>query len=138
MLDWQEFIKEHFANVPFFRFMDVQVVATGHGRAELKLATRPEFANSYGITHGGITTALVDMAGGVALRTLKVRVVTVETAVNFFKPINLEEEIRAEARLVNQGKKLLNAEVDVLNQEGVLVAKGKITSFILGEDTGEY
>jgi acyl-coenzyme A thioesterase PaaI-like protein len=31
---------------------------------------RPEYANTYGIGHGGVVAALVDMATGVALRTI--------------------------------------------------------------------
>lgn len=138
MENWPEFIKQHFASVPFFRFLDVTVVRTAHGEASLRLPLRPEYANSYGITHGGLVAALVDMAAGVALRTLKVRVVTVETAVAFFLPVTAEGELVAEARLLHEGRKLVHAEVDVVNRENVLVAKGRGVFFVTGEDTGRY
>ncbi len=138
MDNWPEFIKQHFMTVPFIRFLDVEVVATAHGRARLTVPMRPEFANSYGMTHGGVVAALVDMAAGISLRTLKVRVVTVETAVNYFLPVMTGDHLTAEARLVHEGRKLLHAEVDIVNGENTLVAKGRAVFYITGEDTGEY
>ncbi len=138
MEDWPEFIKNHFATVPFLRFLDVTVEDTARGLARLAIPLRPEYANSYGMTHGGIYAALVDMAAGVCLRTLKVRVVTVETTVNIFLPVATAGRLTAVARLVHEGRKLLHAEVDVATDEGVLVAKGKAVFYVIGEDTGEY
>ena len=138
MENWPEFIKNHFATVPFFRFLDVTVADTAPGRARLTLPLKSEYANTYGITHGGVVAALVDMAAGVALRTLKVRIVTVDTAVNYFLPVPLADELTADARLVHEGHKLLHAEVDVIKKDGVLVAKGRGVFYITGDDTGAY
>lgn len=138
MENWPEFIKQHFAAVPFLRFFDTEVIATARGRARLSLPLRPEHANSYGNAHGGVVAALVDMAAGVALRTLKVRVVTVETAANYFLPAAIGGRLTADARVVHEGRKLLHAEIDVVNEENALVAKGRAIFFITGEDTGEY
>lgn len=138
MENWPEFIKNHFASVPFFRFLDVTVVETAPGRARLTVPLKAEYANTYGITHGGIVAALVDMAAGVALRTLKVRIVTVETTVNFFLPVLTDDRLTADARLVHEGRKLLHAEVDIVKTDGTLVAKGRGLFYITGEDTGEY
>lgn len=138
MENWPEFIKNHFATVPFLRFLDVTVVNTARGLARLAIPLRAEYANSYGKTHGGVYAALVDMAAGVCLRTLKVRVVTVEMTVNIFLPVATAGRLTADARLVHEGRKLLHAEVDVTNDEGALVAKGRAVFYITGEDTGEY
>ncbi|MDT8903019.1 PaaI family thioesterase [Anaeroselena agilis] len=138
MDNWPEFIKQHFMTVPFVRFLDAAVVETGRGRSLITVPLRAEFANSYGMTHGGVVAALVDIAAGIALRTLKVRVVTVETTVNYFLPVATDDTLRAEARLVHEGHKLLHAEVDVANGENTLVAKGRAVFYITGEDTGEY
>lgn len=138
MDNWPEFIKQHFMTVPFIRFLDAVVVETARGRSLLTVPMRAEFANSYGMTHGGVVAALVDMAAGIALRTLKVRVVTVETAVNYFLPVTTDDRLTAEARLVHEGRKLLHAEVDVVNGENTLVAKGRAVFYITGEDTGKY
>ena len=138
MENWPEFIRQHFATVPFFRFLGVSVTHTAHGEARLRLPLKGEYANTYGITHGGLIAALADMAAGVALRTLKVRVVTVETGVDYFLPVAPEGALYAEARLVHEGSKLLHAEVNIANGEDVLVAKGRGVFFVTGEDTGRY
>jgi acyl-CoA thioesterase len=138
MENWPEYIKNHFATVPFLRFLDVTVVETARGRARLAKPLRPEFANSYGNTHGGVYAALVDMASGVCVRTLKVRVVTVETSVNIFLPTVIGGRLTADAHVAYEGRKILHAEVDVTDDAGELVAKGRAVLYILGEDTGEY
>ncbi len=138
MDNWPEFIRQHFMTVPFIRFLDAAVVETSRGRSLITVPMRAEFANSYGMTHGGVVAALVDMAAGIALRTLKVRVVTVETAVNYFLPVATADTLTAEARLVHEGRRLLHAEVDVVNGDNTLVAKGRAVFYVTGEDTGEY
>lgn len=138
MENWPEFIRNHFATVPFLRFLDVTVAETARGRARLTMPLRKEYANSYGKTHGGVYAALVDMASGVCVRTLKVRVVTVETAVNIFLPTAAGGTLTADARVVYEGRKILHAEVDVADDTGEMVAKGRAVLYILGEDTGEY
>lgn len=138
MENWPEFIKEHFATVPFFQYMEVTVAETARGQAKLKLPMKPQYANTYGITHGGIVAALVDMAAGVALRTLKYRILTVEVSTSYFEPVTLDDELIADARLVKEGRKLLHVDVDVYNQAGALVARGKSIYFVRGEDSAAY
>lgn len=138
MENWPEFIKEHFATVPFFRFLEVTVGHTASGEARLSLPLKPEYANTYGITHGGVVAALVDMSAGVAVRTLKVRVVTVENTVDYFLPVKATGNLMAEARLLHEGRKLIHAEVNILNDESALVARGRCIFYVTGEDTGHY
>lgn len=136
--DWPAFIKDHFATVPFLRHMDVTVEETAEGSAVLSLPLRPEYANSYGISHGGIAALLVDMAAGVALRTLKLTVVTVETTTVYLAPLPLEGRARAEARTLHRGRRILHAEVSVFAPDGRLAAIGRAIYTVTGEDTGVY
>ena len=138
MESWPEFIQRHFSTLPFFQFMEATVAHTARGQATITLPMKPEYSNSYGIVHGGVVTALVDMAAGVALRTLKVRIVTVEVSTNYFEPVALDDELTAEARLVQEGRKILHADVEVFTREGKLAARGKTIYYIRGEDSAEY
>lgn len=138
MENWPEHIKKHFATVPFFKFLDAAVLQASHGQAKVKIPMRPEFANTYGIVHGGIVAALVDMAAGVALRTLKVRILTVETTADFLAPVLLKDQLVAEARLVQESRKLLHADVNVFNSQHELVARGKAIYYVRGEDDEKY
>ena len=135
--NWSEFIKNHFSTLPYFKFMEVTVLSTSRGTAKLKLPVKAEYSNTYGIAHGGIIASLVDMASGVALRTLKFRILTLEVSVNYFKPVQLDDELIAEAKLVQEGRKILHADIDVFNQNDDLVARGRAIYFVLGEDNEE-
>lgn len=137
MDNWPEFIKNHFNKLPYFKFMHAQVLETARGYAKVTLPIKPEYSNTYGISHGGIVTSLVDMVSGVALRTLKLRIVTIEVTTNYFKPVALNDKLIAEAQLVQEGHKILHADVQVFNQENSLVARGKVIYYVRGEDSEE-
>ena len=138
MENWLEFIEQHFKNeLPFAKFMDATLLHIAHGQAKIKIPLKPEYANTYGTTHGGIAAALVDMVSGVALRTLKLRIATVEISTSYFEPVELNEELIAEAQLVRQGSNLLYADVNIFKNENILVARGKTIHFIRGEETTE-
>jgi acyl-coenzyme A thioesterase PaaI-like protein len=50
MENWPEFIQQHFATVPFFRFLSARVTNAERGRAQVVIPLSPEYANTYGIT----------------------------------------------------------------------------------------
>ena len=135
MDNWPEFIKNHFNTLPYFKFMNATVLETDRGYAKVTLPVKPEYSNTYGISHGGVVTALVDMASGVALRTLKLRIVTIEVTTDYFKMVSLTDQLTAKAKLVHEGKKILHADINVFNQDEVLVARGKVIYYVRGEDS---
>lgn len=135
MNNWPEFIKNHFNTLPYFKFMNATVLKTDRGYAKITLPVKPDYSNTYGISHGGIVTSLVDMASGVALRTLKLRIVTIEVTTDYLKMVALTDQLTAEAKLVHEGNKILHADIDVFNQNDVLVARGKVIYYVRGEDS---
>ena len=135
MDNWPEFIKNHFNTLPYFKFMNATVLETDRGYAKVTLPVKPEYSNTYSISHGGVVTALVDMASGVALRTLKLRIVTIEVTTDYFKMVSLTDQLTAKAKLVHEGKKILHADINVFNQDEVLVARGKVIYYVRGEDS---
>ena len=135
MDNWPEFIKNHFNSLPYFKFMNATVLATDRGYAKVTLPIKPEYSNTYGISHGGIVTSLVDMVSGVALRTLKLRIVTIEVTTDYFKTVALADHLTAEAKLVHEGNKILHADINVCNQDELLVARGKVIYYVRGEDS---
>lgn len=137
MENWPEFIKEHFGTVEYFQFMDATVLSTSRGYAKIKLPLKPQYANSYGIAHGGIMASLVDMAAGIAFRTLQHVVLTVEVSINYFMPVSLDDELTAEAQVVKETRKILHADINVYNGKNDLVANGKAIYYISGEDRKE-
>ncbi|HIU64210.1 MAG TPA: PaaI family thioesterase [Candidatus Avacidaminococcus intestinavium] len=137
MTNWPEFIKNHFNNLPYFKFMNATVLDTSEGYAKVTLPIKEAYANTYGIAHGGVVTSLVDMVSGVALRTLKLRILTVEVTTDYLRPVKLDDILTAEAHLLQKGRHLLHADISIHNSEKRLVARGKVIYCVRGEDSIE-
>jgi uncharacterized protein (TIGR00369 family) len=101
----------------------------GHGRAVLRLPVREELVGDprRPALHGGVVSALIDTAGGLAawsaLGTHET-VSTVDLRVDFLEPAGLEAPLRAEAELVRKGNRMCHVRVAV-TQGSVLVAEGR-------------
>ena len=132
--DWPEYIKKHFEEIPFWRFLGAKIIETSRGYGKFRLPMKAEYSNDYGIMHGALTAAAVDMGAGLCLRTLKVRTVTVETQTTYFEAASLQDDIIVEGRCVKEGRRLLHAEVEVKNPGGTLLAKGRAIYYVIGED----
>ena len=134
-MKWSEVIKEHFnKEVPFLTYMGMEVVETSEGTAKIKIPLKKEYANTYGITHGGICALLVDTVIGVALRTLKMHVLTIETNTCYFKPAKLTDTLYATAWVVKKGNKILHSEAKIVNQDEELIGNGKAIYYVTGID----
>jgi uncharacterized protein (TIGR00369 family) len=100
-----------------------------------------DFLSSHeGIFHGGVISALIDTAGGGSVMaghdfTKGSRMSTVTIAVQFLKPAR-GPEVVAHARCVRRGRRLHFAEVEVLNGDGGICARGQVTVSIEGERPG--
>jgi uncharacterized protein (TIGR00369 family) len=137
--DWAEFIKSHFNNdVAFNKFMGIEVIDTARGSARIRMPLFSVHANSYGIAHGGICAALVDSVTGIALRTLKYKIVTIETNTVYYAPAKIGGFLYASAEMEQAGRTILHAKAEVRAEDGKLVAGGKAIYFVLGEDDGVY
>lgn len=137
-MNWPEFIKEHAQNLPFFRHMEANVLHTAYGEATIELRCRPVYGNTYGITHGGVVAALIDMTAGVAARTTKRKVLTIEMSASYFQKVALDDTLTAHASISHEGGRILHLETKVSKEDGSLAAKGKVILYIIGDDTGDY
>ncbi|MDK2856808.1 MAG: hypothetical protein PWQ86_2021 [Bacillota bacterium] len=133
---WLEYIREKFDHAPFFRFLNAQIAELQAGSATVFLPVTEQLLNTYGTCHGGVLAALADMSMGLALRTLKLKVVTVELAVNYLQPVYPGCSLVAAAQAVYQGRRLIMAETEIRCREN-LVAKGKGTFIVTGADEEE-
>ena len=133
---WLSYIREKFTDTPFFRFMGVDIDTLEKGFARLSLEIKPDLLNTYGACHGGALAALVDMSMGIGLRTLMVKVVTVELSMNYLQPAYPGEKIVAEAKAIYEGRRVIVAEANLIGREG-LIAKGKGTFLVTGPDSIE-
>lgn len=112
---------------PIHETLDISLVFLGPGEVGLKMIAGQEYTTIRGRLHGGISAALADTAMGWAIITTGRTCVTVDMYINYFTPALGEHELRAEAKVIHSGNRIVVAEATVLNDKGELVAKGRGT-----------
>jgi uncharacterized protein (TIGR00369 family) len=114
--------------VPFAELLGLQILESQPGLARLAVALRPELLNSFGDAHGGVVTALADVALAVAAITQDGAArgaITVNLSMSFVGPGR--ERLVAEGRCLRAGRELAFAEGEVRDGAGSLVAKAVAT-----------
>ena len=121
----------------FWRYLDVQVDEAGDGWVKLRVSVRDPLRNAVGApVHGGVLSALVDMAVGGALSTTNenaaggVGQTTLDLNVSFLAAAS-DGEIRAEGRLLRRGRSIAFGEARITDGAGKLVAVGRATYMLL-------
>jgi uncharacterized protein (TIGR00369 family) len=95
----------------FGEWLGYRVTRTDRKRrvAEVRLTIREDHLSPAGRVHGGVVSAFFDFACGAAVFTTMSPhdfCSTVELKVNYLKPIDLGDKMRALSRVVFRGKKL--------------------------------
>jgi len=119
--------------MPFYKHMGMRLTKLSSGRAEMRVQVTARLTQGAGVAHGGVAAALIDSTVGLALCTmLKPQEVTttVEMKVNFTAPAN-PGLLRANARIVQRGKRIAVGEAQVRDTKRSLVAQGLVTYIIL-------
>jgi uncharacterized protein (TIGR00369 family) len=110
--------------VPYARLLGIELEKVVPGEATLTLATRPELSQNHGVVHGGAIASLIDTATAFAILTLlepEERVTTVDLTISYLRP-GLEGQMRATARVLRHGRRLLTTSAEVTNEAGTLLA----------------
>jgi uncharacterized protein (TIGR00369 family) len=112
---------------PFHRLIGLELVRAEAGEVELRLAWREDFRRADGSDwyHGGILSALIDIAGDFAIASKLGRwVPTIDLRVDYLRPAR-EGTLVALARAVKVGKTVGVADVELRNGQGAVVAVGR-------------
>ena len=118
---------------PYYQLLQIRLEEIDAGFARFRMPFRRDLVQAYGVAHGGAIASLADTAVAFALMTLiepGERVTTVEMKINFLAAVS-EGELIGESRVVQKGKRLALAEMEVKDGNGKLVAKGLATYMIL-------
>lgn len=121
---------------PMSRSLSFWITEVGDGLAVFEGEPGEHLFNPMGGVHGGWALTLIDSAGGCAAHSLLpagVGYATVETKGNFSRPITASTgRIRAEGRVVSQGRQIISAEVHLSGSDGKVLAHGTTTLLVLG------
>src|SRR4051812_41941513 len=115
--------------VPFNRLLGIRGESASAGRCVLTLAVRPDHTGDprRPALHGGVISALIDTAGGVAAWSALPpghSVSTVDLLVDYLEPGDVAGTLRAEAELVRRGNRVCHVRMRV-TQEDRLLAEGR-------------
>jgi uncharacterized protein (TIGR00369 family) len=131
---------------PVSETLDMHLVEFGRGEAVYEMPARAELGNPLGVIQGGVATALADAAMAAATTTIlddetiqREAITTIDLFARFIRPVNAAkvERLRAEARVVRAGGRLVWAEADVL-ADGEMVGKFAATGIRVAFDAQAY
>jgi uncharacterized protein (TIGR00369 family) len=131
---------------PVSETLDMHLVEFGRGEAVYEMSARPELGNPLGVIQGGVATALADAAMAAATTTIltdeeiqKSAITTIDIFARFIRPVNANkiERLRAEAKVIRAGGRLVWAEADVL-ADGDVVGKFASTGIRVAFDPSSY
>jgi uncharacterized protein (TIGR00369 family) len=125
---------------PIAQPMGFTLVEVGEGLAIFEGETGPQLLNPAGTVHGGWALTLIDSATGCAAHTTlppDTGYTTVETKANFTRPILADTgRVRAEGRVISQGRQVITTEAKVTDARGRVLAHGTSTLLVLGPRRG--
>lgn len=116
-----------FSHSPFMRFLGLEIVKAEKGRVEIRLPYREEFLriDSSDWLHGGVVSALADIAGDYAVITeTEPGVPTIDMRVDYLRPAR-RGDLTALAKTVRVGRTVCVADVEIRDSAGTLVAVGR-------------
>jgi uncharacterized protein (TIGR00369 family) len=123
----------------FWKYLGVQVVDAKSGWVRLRVPIRDEIKNAAGApVHGGVYSALVDMAVGGALSTLHeaaeggVGQTTLDLNVSFLSGVR-DGDVFAEGRILRAGRTVVFGEATVSDGAGATLAVGRATYMIIAK-----
>jgi uncharacterized protein (TIGR00369 family) len=116
-----------FDHSPFMRFLGLEMIRAEKGVVEIRLPFREEFLRNDGSDwlHGGVVSALADIAGDYAVITETAPgVPTIDMRIDYLRPAR-RGDLLATGRTVRVGKTVSVADVEIRDSTGTLVAVGR-------------
>ncbi len=117
-----EFLAGHAS--PFHDFLQLEAKKTGEATVELRVPFREEFIRQAGseMLHGGIISALADIAGDYAVAAvLGDGVPTIDLRLDYLRPA-MRTDLIAKATAIKVGRSVAVADVEIYDESGRLIA----------------
>jgi len=104
------------------------------GKVVMSVLIRPEMGNPFNNIHGGMMSLVIDEAIGWAIVSLEAEqhYTSVSLNLDFLYAAAVGERITASAEIIRQGKKIINSEVKVYNENGILLSKATSNLVVTG------
>lgn len=124
---------DRFPESEFWKLLEIDLLASEPGKAKLRMPVTEKHTQLAGVVHGGATAALIDSAVAAAIWETpgpKTGISTIEMKINFLLPVQPGDELIAEAKVIQSGRRIGVGTTEVYNKEGHMVAFGTATYMI--------
>ncbi len=119
-------VNEHgeamFADDEGSKTLGIELVEVSDGRAVTRLEVGPEMLNGLGLCHGGFIFAVGDTALAFAANSQGEGAPTRAAAISYRRPARAGTVLEATAEVIDRDDKQLLVEVEVVDQQGELIA----------------
>ncbi|HEV8080872.1 MAG: hydroxyphenylacetyl-CoA thioesterase PaaI [Chitinophagaceae bacterium] len=117
----------------FSQWLAIEILDVKEGYSKIRMKIRSEMINGFGIIHGGIPFSLADSSFAFACNNRNNLSVALDTSINFLKPVNVDDELIAEAKEIHNGRSTGLYQITITNQYNHTVALFKGTCFRTGK-----
>lgn len=125
----EKIVDKMYENDAFSQWLGIELIEIRAGYAKIKMTTRVEMVNGFGIVHGGISFSFADSAFAFACNSPGRHAVSIDTSISHLKKIGVGELLIAEATEENLSHKIGLYRIEVKNEKGELVALFKGTNY---------
>ena len=120
-------------NDPMSQWLGIERIEDGPGVSVLRMVVRKEMLNGFAIAHGGISYSLADSALAFASNAHGVQAVSIETSIAHVAQAREGDVLTTRVEEKSLTKRTGLYHVDVINQEGKVIAFFKGTVYRTGK-----
>lgn len=113
----------------FSQWLGIESVEHWEGYCKIKMTTRKEMLNGFGIIHGGVSYSLADSALAFAANSYNILSVSLDGFVNYPNPAKEGDTLWAEAQETHSTRKTAVYDVKVTNQDGKAICLYRATVY---------
>lgn len=117
----------------FARSLGIEIVEASLGRAVSRVRLEERHINFIGVAHGGLVFTLADAAMGYASNSQGVLSPSIDSHILYSLPARAGEVLTATAVEIARTSRLSNYRIDVVRDDGKLVAAMTGTTYITGK-----
>ena len=120
-------------NDPMSQWLGIERIQDGPGVSVLRMVVRKEMLNGFAIAHGGISYSLADSALAFASNAHGIQAVSIETSIAHVAQAREGDVLTTRVEEKSLTKRTGLYHVDVINQEGKVIAFFKGTVYRTGK-----
>jgi acyl-CoA thioesterase len=119
--------------IPLLQTLGIRLLEIGDRHAVMQVVVNDGHRNYFGGAHGGLLATLVDTVSFFPRPLLPSGTACTTTNLNitYVRPAVVEDTLTARSELLHIGRRTASVSVQVMNQQGKLIAHGTATLMIL-------